>query len=158
MTAARYHLALGVACTLPVIIWTLLQDPADMEAGAWPLTTLTAIKALWLILAMGAALFVPWHAHRWSWRDTLLGTLVLVLVGLPFLALVWLSDGATATNLARGLAGLWGFALLATLLGKGIHSLHLNIEAKTIGRIGVQVLLTASVWTFSPLWLSWTGL
>lgn len=158
MTAARFHLVLGLTCTLPVVIWTLLQDPTHMEAGAWSLTTLAALEAQWLFLAMGAALFVPWYAHRWSWRDNLLGSLVLIAVCLPLLALVWLSDDTTAAVLAQGLAVLLAFTLLVMLAGRVIAALRLGAETKTLGRVATQSLLTVSVWTFSPLWLPWTGL
>ena len=162
MNAMRYHLALGLACTLPVVTWTLLQDPAPMATGAWSQTTRGALKALWISLAMGGALFLPWHAQHWAWRDslldTLLGTLLLVLVGLPFLALVWQSGGAPASALAQGLAGLWAFALLASLLGRGLAGLRLGTETRDIGRAALQVLLGAVVWITVPLWLPWTGL
>lgn len=158
MSAARYHLVLGLACSLPVVIWTLSQDPARLQAGAWSQTILTALEAQWLLLALGAALFLPWHAHRWAWRDSLLGSLVPIAVCLPFLALVWLSGDTAAGVLARGLVLLSAFSLMTALIGRAIAGLRLGAETKTLGRVATQTLLAAAVWTFSPLWLPWTGL
>ncbi len=158
MTAARYHLVLALACTLPVVTWTLLQDPGRMEAGAWSQTTRTALEAQWLLLALGITLFVPWHTQRWSWRDGLLGGLLPVAVSLPLLALVWLSGGSTAMALARGLATLLTLALLAMLAGRILAGLRLGTETKTLGRVVMQALFAVVTWTFSPLWLPWTGL
>lgn len=158
MNASRYGLYTGTICTLPVVVWMLVQNPAQLNGFEWQATTLLAIKALYITLAIAIALFIPWHARQWQWLENSTGAIVLVLIAMPLMTITWLSAAVTAEILLRGLTGLVAFALTVLCLAKGIELFRFVAGVKAFMRVTLQLILATMSWTFSNFWLHWVGL
>jgi hypothetical protein len=116
-TTAATGFRLGLAVTVAVWLWTvgalIGHTPAEPLFRA---VVIDASRALWAAIAVAVALFVP-VAAALPWRGLAAGTLVLLAVPAPFVALAGLMGAFAPSVLAAAVA-----LLIAASAGLGVVS------------------------------------
>jgi hypothetical protein len=117
MNTARMAVYAGIACTLPIALWLLIQLRIAGEAGV-PARQLAqqCMEVLPLLQSLAVVLCMPWLLRDPLWRSRLSALVLLLLVPLPLVGLCWLAGAAQLAAIARAAAWVAGFALLVCLL------------------------------------------
>lgn len=154
MNAVRQGLLLGLAYSLPLVVWSGSRwqpGPAAMVAADWRLT----VETLLLVQALVSVLYVPaWTGRVTVWEQGL-GLLLLQWVPLPLLALAWLAGALDADQLCLGPLGLavgggW-LIMVARLLDR------LTGRWQRLALAVLQGITAAGIWAFRAEWLAWLG-
>jgi hypothetical protein len=154
MSAARQGVLLGLAYSLPLVVWSGSRwqpGSAAMVAADWRLT----VETLLLVQALVSALYVPaWTGRVTGWEQWL-GLLLLQWVPLPLLALAWLGGALDAGRLCLG--------PLMLACGGGLLIMASGLVYRLTGRwqrlplAVLQGMVAAVIWAFRAEWLAWLG-
>ncbi len=152
MKPAQTGLLLGLAYSMPVVVWTLTQAAAthsgSFDAAVW------ASQVLLILQATAVALWTPWYGRESPWASALTGMLLLILVPLPLITILWLTGTWSLTVIARAEVTLLIFA--AALLF-GIRALA-RLPVSSITSAIAQLVGIVGLWAFRDDWLGWLRL
>jgi len=166
LTATPGMIACG--CLLPVSGWWFMQmlvlgaNPGAAAAD----TSMQAVQAIVLLQFLSVSLFVPQvtaNLHPESTqRCALLGLLVpvaaFVLPAWPFLAMLSLGSGLSASDFAAIEAGVLAIGLAVALLARGFRYFEPGAELNRLLQYFPGLVAALSVWLLRQDLLHWIGL
>lgn len=151
--ATRAGLMLGLAFTLPLMLWMLGQAVLS-SAGQFDLALpLRGLVTTALVLQSGSlALGLPWLMRYEAPLDRCCAAAMLALVPMPLYAVAALSGALDWTALALALTALAALALLL----HGVYSACIGLTTTGRGRglllVCTQLVLLGCCWQFRDLW------
>jgi len=151
---SSFGLHAGLASSVPVVIWFLLQHQIYPDSNPWAPTLAEAVQALWILQAIAITLVLPWYAWRYHWKNNLLQSATLIAIPLPVYSICLLSSAVSSSALVQGLGFLAllaaGLIVLIKLMDKFVSS----VQAKALIRPTVQLGCAIFIWSYRDLWLS----
>lgn len=142
----------SLVATGPISFWLFTLDPSD--ALAWHTNLQLGFNALWLALAMAAALMGPWIAFYYRGTTQLREISMLAWVSMPLFAFGWQTKCLDMADWAIGLTFVMTMALIGLAAGRLIERFGRNDDFRISGRVAVQAGLALLVWRQSEIWLS----
>jgi hypothetical protein len=156
MRIVRPCVFVGVAYSLPVIVWTL-ATAANGVAAAKPLSPfmLQSMTALFWLQGLAVALIMPLISISEGFRTALINALALIGVPLPAFAFLWLAMPWSLAVIIKAQLLILGAALLLTGAGRALSLGKLNREVRPYAVAGLQLAAVTFVWVFREESLRW---
>ena len=158
MNLGRSAVFTGLACGLPVVLWTIGSlSIADSGGVQVSLIVATAMEGLMIGQACMLAAFVPWYAVRAGWAEVASGVTIFLLVPLPLYGVAWLAGAATGIPLARGLLVLALMGSVLLVVAKGVLAVCRGPLATPLAVAANQATAMIGVIATREHWLTWVG-
>lgn len=159
MTEVRTAALAAMMGSLPVVVWVsgMLAVNGTAGEGAGDIFS-DALRGLFTVLGVIAAVFGIWCAPRFGWRNPGTAQIVLLTTPLPLFCLAWLAGVVPLQVLGNGLLLLALGSLLILGLGKAIVGIAPGRSFEKIALGALQLVLAGGVFITRDLWLGWIGI
>lgn len=159
ISASRIGLSIGLAYTLPVMLWLVgqsLLNRTGQPGLAIPLQGM--VSALLLLQAITLAVCLPWLMRYRTLRARNYGVAMVLFVPGPLYALAWLTGAAHAIVLWLVILSLVVFALLLHMLFTVCIRVTAQGQQRSLALLTLQLVLVGMCWNYHDIWQRSLGL
>ncbi len=158
MRELQHSVWAGVAYTLPLLIWSLLQLQNVVGSESTLNTLQSSISVAVIIQAIVVSLYIPRLQGNATSGETLSAILMLISIPWPFFALAWLVGAITINTISVSQGGLILYALLLFAATRALIHINLQSTNKNLVLSGLQLTAITLVILFPSEWIMEAGL